>query len=131
MLDVDTIGISKVNSQLQQSAQDVNLGTIEGGRAAAEALLYEIKLTAPRDSGRYRNDWRIEERPNDDRGDLFIVNSVDYARYLVFPNRKMRGSPTADDPGRGIQHNVRGIVKKHQKDAQQSFIEAIREALFG
>lgn len=130
MFDADIDGFDDVQDNISEVDNSAVIATREGGAIFARSLLAEIEATAPRDTGAYAGDWRIEERPNDDRGDIFIVNSTEHGPYLVFPNQKMVGSAKADDPSRGILHNVRGIVHRHRMDYKESVISAIMKRLF-
>lgn len=119
-----------LQNSIEQTTHDVKLGTIEGGEEAAQKMLREIKATAPKDTGEYRNNWRIErDRGEDD--EIYIVNDTRHGPYLVFPNSKMVGSPHADDPSQGIVHNVRGIVHKHRQSAHQAFVQKLKARIFG
>lgn len=91
-----------------------------------KVLLDEVQKTAPVDTGTYRDGWHLEEN----KGDMYLVNDVDYARYIVYPNRKMVNSPYADDPTRGILHNVRGIVYSKRTRFKAGVVARLR-SIFG
>lgn len=79
----------------------------------AEEVKEEIETTAPVDTGEYRDSWRIEEvRENE----VWLVSDAEHGKYIVFPNANFVGHPNADDPGRGIYHNIRGIIKKKRSE---------------
>lgn len=128
-MDADLKGMNDVQQGIDNKKNGAVVAIAQGGREHAEYLLQRIRNTAPVDSGEYKNDWRIE----DDRGgddEIHIVNSVPYGAYLVFPNQRMIGSIKADDPSRGIIHNVRGLVHSEQTGFKTAIIRAIRRVLF-
>lgn len=121
--DLVTSGFDSTMASLRIKSSNIISGTEEATRKQAEEILKEIQETAPVDTGRYKNDWRIEEE-----GDfIFIINDVPYGQHLVFPNANFVGSPHADDPGAGILHNVRGIVHSNQS----GFLDGVRSRLRG
>ncbi|MFB6236935.1 MAG: HK97 gp10 family phage protein [Halopenitus sp.] len=130
MFDAEINGFENTQSNLTDIDGRVVAAKDDATEAYAKSLLREIKKTAPVDTGEYKNDWRIEERDSDPRGDVFIVNSTLHGPYLVFPNQKMVGSEKADDPSRGIIHNVRGIVQGHKMSFKETFASYIQNALF-
>lgn len=129
VFDSEISGFDETQNNLKQKTDSVVASAEVGSMEEAEYLLQKIKTTAPVASGTYREDWRIEKRPNDDRGDIFIVNSTEHGPYLVFPNKRMVGSSKADLPSQGIIHNVRGIVHSHRRDYRDAIIDIIKDAL--
>lgn len=122
-LDTDGFGMEK----LQQINDNVIASTQEGNRVYAERLKKKIEETSPVDTGRYKADWRIEEDESENM--IYIVNSVPYAKHLVFPNSNFVGSDKADKPGEGILHNVRGIVHSNKMKFTDTILGAIRGVL--
>lgn len=99
----------------------------EGINEFARELKEEIEKTAPVDTGRYKDSWEMEQK---DDG-VIIYNTTEYGKYLVFPNQQMRGVPSADDPGRGILHNVRGIVFKNRDTFRDKLKKKVKNFLAG
>lgn len=99
---------------------------VKGGQEdEAEELFDEIVKTSPVDTGDYQDAWEMEEQ-----GDtILLINDEDHAQYLVFPNQRQVGSAKADDPARGIQHNVRGIIKKHEGTFRSKIASRIKSVL--
>lgn len=129
MLDSELVGMKDTLDGIDDKTNDAILATVQGGREHAEHLLRKIQMTAPVDSGEYRDDWRIEtDKGADD--EIHIVNSTDHGPFLVFPNTRMIGSTRADDPARGIIHNVRGIVFSEQKNFRESIIQKLKQLVF-
>lgn len=122
-LETDGFG----NEKLQAINDNVVASVDGGGRAYAEKLKKEIEETSPVDTGRYKADWHIEEDKSENR--IYIVNSVPYAKHLVFPNSQFVGSSAADDPSAGILHNVRGIVHSEKSGFAKSILDAVRSVL--
>lgn len=129
MFDSDISGFDETQSAIDGMTGNVVAATEAGGMEEAEELLDKIKETAPVETGEYKNDWHIEKRPEDPRGDIFIVNTTEHGPYLVYPNSKMVGSEKADVPSQGIMHNVRGIVARHRKGYKDRVAEFIKDAL--
>lgn len=96
-------------------------------REMAEDIKDEIEATAPVDTGEYKESWSIVEVSENH---VVIVNEADHAKYLVFPNSKMQGVSSADDPARGILHNVRGIVRNNINEHRASFVQRLKSKLF-
>lgn len=89
----------------------------------AEDLKEEIEDTAPVDTGEYKDSWELEEVEDG----IILYNTTDYGKYLVFPNSQMRGVPSADDPGRGILHNVRGICFQNRSDFRDKIKNTVQK----
>lgn len=123
--DLDTSGFGL--QKLQEINDNVVASTQSGSKAYAERLKKEIEDTSPVDTGRYKADWHIEEDKSEDM--IYIVNTVPYAKHLVFPNSQFVGSPAADAPSQGILHNVRGIVHSRQAGFLDNVLSAVRSVL--
>lgn len=122
---VEVKNIGKINAKLKSLQAAVGEVADEVQDEEAEALKEEVVRTSPVRSGTYQGNWKLEEK-----GDvIFLRNDTDYAKYLVYPNAKMRGSPKADKPSAGILHNVRGIVHKHKAKYESNMTSKIRSTL--
>lgn len=129
MFDAEVSGFDETQGSLDSATDTIVASTKEGTRAYAEFLLKRIQETAPVETGEYKNDWRIEQRMIEGDKVTVIVNTTDHGPYLVFPNQTMVGSESADDPARGIIHNVRGIVKDAENDYEDSMIDILKDLL--
>ena len=128
--------MSKMTIEVQ-NADEVNMDLAEADRSLtqriqgqsmedfAEELKDEFIETSPVRTGEYQSSWDMRE---EDDG-YVIYNDADHAIYLVLPNQNMVGSSKADDPGRGITHDVRGIVFRRRRDFKESISRTLRRAL--
>lgn len=97
-------------------------------RELAEEIEDELIDTSPVDTGEYKASWEIREvSPTE----IHIVNTASHAKYLVYPNRRMIGSPSADRPAEGIIHNVKGIVLKKKAENRDGLIPNISSLFKG
>lgn len=117
--------MKEVQGKMRLASSLVGKAVDSGKKDTAEAILEEVERTSPVDTGRYKSNWDMVEK--DDT--VYIVNDTPYAKYLVFPNQHMVGSSKADVPSAGIQHNVRGIVKKHQKSYKEKVTTKVKGVL--
>lgn len=124
-MGLETSGFEESLNNLRSMNGNIVAAVDGGTEEYAEMLLEEIKRTAPVNTGRYKNDWRIEKH-----GDwIFIVNDVPYGPHLVFPNPQFVGAESADVPSVGILHNVRGIVHSNKSEAEGGIIAKIKRLL--
>lgn len=96
-------------------------------RKMAEEIKDDIESTAPVDTGEYKESWVIVEVAENM---VYIVNTADHARFVVFANSKMTGVASADDPARGILHDVRAIVRGNIRKHRAGFITRLKNKLF-
>jgi len=113
--------MARAEKIITQEVQDDAIGEF------ADDLKEEIVRTAPVRTGTYARSWEVVEV---DDGYL-IVNDTPYGKYLVFPNSRMVGSRKADDPGRGVLHNVRGIAFRERSTFRDKIKNKIRGLLSG
>ena len=118
----------EVKADLAQADRDLTLAVRdEATQEFAEELKEKLEVTSPVYSGTYKSNWELEEAEDGDG--WLITNDTPYARYLVFPNTVMQGSPRADDPGRGILHNVRGYVFEERRGLRNKARVKIRRLI--
>jgi hypothetical protein len=111
-LKIEIVNLASAKSRLRGAASKISGGVFDGQEEVAEDIFDEVKRTSPVRSGTYKSNWDMIE--DESKNVIFLHNDTKYAKYLVYPNTRMVGSPRADDPTRGIIHNVRGIVQKHK-----------------
>lgn len=119
---VDTQGFDSTIKKLGGSSAIVFAEAKDTQRDVAGELKDELVRTSPEDTGTYKGNWHIREESDA----VYIVNDTPYWPYLVLPNSKFQGSPSADDPGRGIIHNVRGIVHKYRAQYEAGLINKLK-----
>ena len=122
---IETDGFKETAAKIAAKREAVEVAVGDGQEEFAEELKDEVQKTAPVRTGNYRDDWEVEEVD----GNYYLVNDVDYARYLVFPNSKFVGSAKADQPGKGILHNVRGIVYSRRNRYKAKVVAKIKSIL--
>ena len=125
--DVEMMGEDKVSNRLDAIADGSRGKTNEALVEVAEEVKEDLEDTSPVDDGVYVDSWYIYEAKEDE---VWILNSAEHAKFVMFPNSKMVGSNKADLPAQGILHNVEGIAKSHNKNLMQAISEKIQE-LFG
>lgn len=128
MVDID-VGMSDVSHTQEQfeAAAEASKGNANDAlREFAEEVRDEFEETSPVDTGEYKSSWFIIEA---DDNLVYIVNSANHAKYLVFPNSHFMGNPGADVPSRGIYHNVRGIVHQKKSEWEASLLGKLRNKL--
>lgn len=121
-VDIEIDGAEQTMSELAAAVSSAEDDVDEAEADFAEDLLRQFIRTSPVDSGYYRSQWELK-KPTDRV--VKLVNSADYAPYLVYPNSRMVGAEGANS--RGILHNVRGMAFKRKTE----FRTRIAKALFG
>lgn len=125
--DMEVSGEDAVKEGLDEFAESTRGTANDALVEMGEDIKDEIESTAPVDTGEYQESWKlIEVKENM----IVLVNTADHAKYVVFPNTKMKGVASADDPARGILHNVRGIVKDNIQEHRAGFITKLKNKLF-
>lgn len=124
---VDYTGVNRTDEQLQAMSEASKGQAHDAVRELGEEIKAEFENTAPVDSGEYRDSWYLVEGGEEV---VYIINNADHAKYVVFPNKAMLGVTTADDPARGILHNVRGRAQSKASEWENSLFEKIRMNLF-
>lgn len=122
---VEVQGEAEVLRSLKTADAAVSKAVREVQKDNAEEVKERIEETAPVRTGDYRDDWELKEKG----GVYYLKNTIKYAPYLVYPNSRFVGSGAADDPGRGILHNVRGIVHEQREKYKKSMIKDVRKTL--
>lgn len=122
---VEVQGEAEVLRSLKTADAAVSNAVKEVQKDNAEEIKKRIEDTAPVRTGRYRDDWELKEKG----GVHYLKNTISYAPYLVYPNGRFVGSAAADDPSRGILHNVRGIVHEQREKYKKSMIKDVRKTL--
>ena len=125
-MDIDVYGTERTVAGMRASRAAVEIAVGDGQEKFAEEMKKEVQKTAPVDTGDYRDDWEVKEK----KGTWYLVNTMPYAKHLVFPNSNFVGSTKADDPGRGILHNVRGIVHSRKTRYKAVITSKVKTALF-
>lgn len=114
----------QVIRRLEAADSRITLAVESGQEEFADELVTELENTSPVRTGEYKGSWGTDEE-----GDtVYIVNNDPKAKYLVFPNQRMRGSPKADLPAQGILHNVRGITFNKRRSYREKVSSKIRNA---
>lgn len=124
--DVGISGASNTQEQLKMASEAASGNANEALVEFCEEVKEEFEDTAPVDTGHYRDSWFLIEA---DDNLVYIVNSANHAKYLVFPNSRFRGHPGADAPGLGIYHNIRGILHSKQSEWEASLLGKLRNKL--
>lgn len=126
-ISIDTSDVSRTQEQFQEASEATKGVANDALREFGEEVKEEFEATAPVDTGEYRDSWFIVEARDDL---IYIVNSADHAKYLVFPNSRFKGHEGADAPARGIYHNIRGIVHSKRSEWEAGLLGKIRNKLF-
>lgn len=90
----------------------------------AEEVKQDLEDTSPIDTGEYKNSWYIYSVKENE---VWVLNEADHAKYVMLPNSRMVGSPSADLPTSGILHNAEGVAKGHSTDLSSKIQQAIEE----
>lgn len=106
-----TDGRNSTNKALLQTAQEVK---------------DDLEKTSPVDTGEYQSSWYIFQADYDE---VWVLDEADHAKFVMLPNSRMVGSPSADLPSQGILHNVKGVAKSHQKGLNLNMAGKLKEMI--
>lgn len=127
--DVEYVGDTPgdIQSRLAETSTTGRRRVNEALRETAEEVKDDLEDSSPVDTGDYQAGWYIFPLEEEE---VWILNEVEHAQYVMLPNSKMVGSPEADLPASGILHNVKGRAKTHSDSYRQSLIDKL-EDMFG
>lgn len=111
-MDAEINGFEEARNNLESLASASPGKANDALKEFAEDTKRELQSTSPVDTGEYKASWELIEVAEDE---VWLVNTAPHAKYVAFPNAQMVGVTSADDPARGILHNVRGIVHQREK----------------
>lgn len=115
-----------IQSRLAQTSTTGRRRVNEALREAAEEVKEDLEDTSPVDTGDYQSGWYIFPVENEE---VWILNDVEHAQFVMLPNAKMVGSNEADLPASGVLHNVKGVAKSNSDDYRQGLIEKLEEMI--
>lgn len=124
-LEIEVENENEVVAILLEKEESVVRNVDSQLREFVQKLYKELRDTSPVDSGTYKGNWTTKLT---DLG-AAIMNDTEYAKYLVNPNRKMVGVSSADLPGRGILHNVEGIVFSKKEEFNEMIEDGVKKGL--
>ena len=126
--EVEMIGDSP--EDMQRRLAEVNLEAKNRTRQALMETAREVKEdledTSPVDTGRYKSSWYIWPVSHDE---VWILNEVSHAKYVMLPNTVMIGSNKADLPSQGILHNVKGVARNHNDSLNLNMAEELKRMI--
>lgn len=125
-IDVGMSEVSRTAEEFELASKATEGNANDAVVELAEEIKEEFEDTAPVDTGEYRDSWFLVEA---EENLVYLVNSADHAKYIVFPNSRFVGHPGADAPGRGIYHNIRGIAHSKKSEWQQTLIGRILDEI--
>jgi len=126
--DVEYVGNSP--GDIQERLTDINLEaknrTNQALMETAREVKADLETSSPVDTGDYRQGWYIWPAKHDE---VWILNEVDHAKYVMLPNSRMVGSTSADLPSQGVLHNVKGRAKEHDSGMRGNMAEQLKKLL--
>lgn len=124
--DVEMVGDGPegVQDRLTSIANAADARANAALRETAQEVKEDLEDTSPVDTGEYQSSWYIYEVAQDE---VWILNEADHAKYVMLPNSRMVGSSSADLPGQGVLHNVKGVARKHSDAHRENMLEQLRD----
>ena len=114
-------GILEISQILEAYTKEVNEGIKEIAEAIGEDAVGELKVTSPKDTGKYRKGWRKKVFKEEGHVNVVIHNGKYYrlTHLLEYGHAKRNGGRT-----RGFVH-----IKPVENMVSEKFLESVEEII--